>query len=565
MLAPGFEWFVAWRHLRDQGRQSRRTLTVGLVLLVLGVGAVAFVHVAPHVAPRLAARLLGIGDRFAGGELLIGRPTLLAENLKTFGFIGAIAGLVLTILGTLFANFTVFTAISIFGVFLGTGAPVIALSVMSGFEADLKSKIRATKADVVVSRDGEQPFSDWEEVEAKLRTVDGVIASMAYVESEVIIKHISNPAGMGIILRGIDAARAPQVLDLARTLKEGKVEYLLAPEQIPVTETELLPVEQLPPSEGARDGEDDGALPGKRLPPRPKKRVSIDTVRARQAKQAEERAAQQEMDRRVRTPLPGILLGDELYARTLRVFVGSDVDVACPLCGVGPTGPTPKLKPFRVAGHFYTGMYEFDSKLAYVSLQDAQKFLGMAGEVTGIEVHTRNPDRARDVADAIAAKLGPGYEVRSWEELNRGLFMALKLEKIAMFVVLTFIALVASFSIVSNLIMLVTEKGREIAILKSMGARDGAILRVFFAEGLYIGLLGLGLGLALGIGGCLLISRYGLPLDPDVYYIQKLPVVMRGMEIASVALAALGLCCLATLYPAFLASRMRPVDGLRYE
>jgi lipoprotein-releasing system permease protein len=161
--------------------------------------------------------------------------------------------------------------------------------------------------------------------------------------------------------------------------------------------------------------------------------------------------------------------------------------------------------------------------------------------------------------------LGDKYEVRSWEELNRGLFMALRLEKLAMFIVLTFIALVASFSIVSNLIMLVTEKGREVAILKSMGATDAGILRVFFAEGLYIGLVGLGLGLALGIGTCLLISRFGLPLDPDVYYIQKLPVVMRAGEIGSVAAAALGLCCLATLYPAFLASRMRPVEGLRYE
>jgi lipoprotein-releasing system permease protein len=124
---------------------------------------------------------------------------------------------------------------------------------------------------------------------------------------------------------------------------------------------------------------------------------------------------------------------------------------------------------------------------------------------------------------------------------------------------------VASFSIVSNLIMLVTEKGREVAILKSMGARDGAILRVFFAEGLYIGLLGLGFGLALGIGGCLLLGHYGLPLNPDVYYIEKLPVVMRASEIAAVSLAGLFLCCLATLYPALLASRLSPAQGLRYE
>jgi lipoprotein-releasing system permease protein len=225
----------------------------------------------------------------------------------------------------------------------------------------------------------------------------------------------------------------------------------------------------------------------------------------------------------------------------------------------------PKLKPFRVAGHFYTGMYEFDSKLAYVSLAEAQKFLGMPGEVTGIEVRTVRPDAAPEVAERLSHMLGPGYEVRSWEELNKGLFMALRLEKIAMFVVLTFIALVASFSIISNLIMLVTEKAREVAILKSMGARDGAILRVFVAEGLYIGLVGLALGLVHGIAGCLALGKWGLPLDPDVFYIQQLPVVMRGSEIAAISLAALGLCCLATLYPAFLASRMRPVEGLRYE
>jgi lipoprotein-releasing system permease protein len=210
-------------------------------------------------------------------------------------------------------------------------------------------------------------------------------------------------------------------------------------------------------------------------------------------------------------------------------------------------------------------MYEFDSKLAYVSLAEAQKFLGMQGEVTGIEIRTRTPDAAPALAERLSHLLGPGYEVRSWEELNKGLFMALRLEKLAMFVVLTFIVLVASFSIVSNLIMLVTEKAREVAILKSMGARDGAILRIFIAEGLYIGLIGLGLGLVTGISGCLMLAKWGLPLDPDVYYIQQLPVVMRVGEIAAICLAALGLSCLATLYPAFLASRMRPVEGLRYE
>jgi lipoprotein-releasing system permease protein len=539
MLAPGFEWFVAWRHLRDPERRSRKTLVVGLAALLVGGLCFLVAAVLPH--------FFGVHAR-APGEWMEVHPLVAVERFRTAGMIAIGIGLLLSLLGALFANFTVFTAVSIFGVFLGTGAPIIALSVMSGFEADLKGKIRATKADVVIERADEQPFTNWEEVDRKIAGIPEVAGSMPYIETEVIIKHATNPAGMGIILRGIDPVRAPNVLSLERTLQEGKIAYLQHPEQIPTDDAEVI--------RGLPGGEPDTASPI--FPPPP---PEGDKAKAGAPAEPKKKPAPPP----ARPIMPGILLGDELYQHTLRVFVGSDVDIACPMCGVGPLGPMPKLKPFRVAGHFYTGMYEFDSKLAYVALSDAQKFLGTPGEVTGIEIRTATPDAARAVADEIARRLGPGYEVRSWEELNRGLFTALKLEKVAMFVVLTFIALVASFSIVSNLIMLVTEKAREVAILKSMGARDGAILRVFFAEGLYIGLLGLGLGLVLGIGGCLLLSHYGLPLDPDVYYIQKLPVVMRVSEIAAVNLAALALCCLATLYPAMLASRMRPVDGLRYE
>ena len=545
MAASGFEWFVAWRHLREEpSRRSPRTMIVGLVLLAVGGGWLALARFGPaaidrllHIGPGLEMRAEGI-------------PYLDWLKGAAIGAIGL--GLLLTILGGLFASFTVFTAISIFGVFLGTGAPIIALSVMSGFEADLKSKIRATKADIVISAAEDRAFTDWKDVQEKIAPIKGVVDSMAYIESEVIVKHASNPAGMGIILRGIDATRAPRVLDLARKMSEGKVEYLITPDKIPAEDIEMMPGSATWGLDAGPGDSTSGASPRPKAGDEPAHKPSRPFASAKGA-----------------TPPapspPGILLGDELYARTLHVFVGSDVDVACPMCGVGPTGPMPRRRSFRVAGHFYTGMYEFDSKLAYVSLPEAQKFLGMQGEVTGVEVRTVDPDRARDIAEQIVARIGPGFEVRTWEELNRGLFMALRLEKIAMFVVLTFIALVASFSIVSNLIMLVTEKAKEVAILKSMGARDAAILRVFFAEGLYIGLVGLTLGLTFGITGCVLLARYGLPIDPDLYYIQKLPVVMRVSEIASVSLAALGLCCLATIYPAYVASRMRPVEGLRYE
>src|SRR5665213_1872243 len=537
MLAPGFEWFVAWRHLRDPERRSRRTLLVGLAALAVGGLCLVAAALVPHLA--------GMHAR-APSEWMETQPPVIVDRLRTAGAIAIAAGLLLSLLGALFALFTVFTAVSIFGGFLGTSAPILALSVMSGFEADLKGKIRATKADVAIGTTDDRPFTDWRAVDQKIAGIPGVVGSMAYIETEVIIKHITNPAGMGIILRGIEPDRAPRVLGLARTMREGQIAYLDHPDRIPAEAGDDLAPPDLSVKDSTKDATKDAVKDAKDIPLEGLAKGPVQPIPPPPT-------------------LPGILLGDELYQHTLRVFVGSEVDIACPLCGIGPMGPMPKLKSFRVAGHFYTGMYEFDSKLAYVALSEAQKFLNMPGEVTGVEVRTTTPEAARAVADEIARRLGPGYEVRTWEELNRGLFAALKLEKVAMFVVLTFIALVASFSIVSNLIMLVTEKAKEVAILKSMGARDGAILRVFFAEGLYIGLLGLALGLALGIGGCLLLGHYGLPLDPDVYYIQKLPVVMRVSEIAAVSLAALGLCCLATLYPAMLASRMRPVDGLRYE
>jgi lipoprotein-releasing system permease protein len=494
MTSLGFEWFVAWRHLRDPERRSRRAiaLKVGLAIVVLAIADLVYlkVHGTPMRDPH---------------GFFTARPEPIYEWLRIGGVIGLIVGGIITFLGTLLASFTVFTAISVFGVFLGTAAPILALSVMSGFEADLKGKIRGAKADVVVTIPDDRPFLEWQGVRGSILKVPGVLAATPFLEAEVMVRSGASPAG--IVLRGIDPASAAAVLDLARTTRDCNIEDLAHPE-----------------------------------------RVELDPLTPENQKDA-----------------PTIILGEELYMRTLRVFPGSLVDVVCPLCKMGPQGPMPGLKGFRVAGHFYSGMYEFDSKLAYVALGEAQAFLRMPGEVTGIDVRTADPDDAPRVAAAIQSALGSGYEAQSWEDLNKGLFMALRLEKIAMFVVLTFIALVASFSIVSTLIMMATEKAREVAILKAMGAEDGAVRRVFVAEGLYIGFIGLLVGVATGIAGCLLIKRYGLPLPTDVYYITQLPVVMRTGEIATVAGSALVLCLLATVYPAWLAARMRPVDGLRYE
>jgi len=503
-VLKGFEWLIAWRHLRDADRSTHKTLIVADVLLWLGALGLLLVALWPRFGKVHAVAL-------APGEWREARTAMWIVYVGIGAKISIGLSLIVFLLAFLLEMFTIFTAISIMGVFLGTAAPIIFLSVMSGFENDLKTKIRSTKADVVIEMREDRPFTDWQAVEAKLAGVRDVVGVMAYIETEVIMKHASNAAGMGIILRGVDPVRAPYVLGIQRMLKGGSVAYLEHPEQIP---DDLFP------------------------------------------------ELERDKGRRV---LPGVLLGEELYQHILRVFVGSEVDIACPMCGIGPTGPIPKLKPFRVAGHFYTGMYEFDAKLAYISLHDAQKFLGMQDEVTGIEIKTTTPEAAAAVAHEITGRLGPAYEVRTWEELNRALYGALKIEKLAAFIALCFILLVASFSIAANLLMMVTEKAREIAILKSMGARDGAVVRIFVAEGLYIGVVGLLIGVVYGVAACLGLAKYGLPLPVEVYYIEQMPVVMRAGEIASIGLAALALSCLATIYPALLASRIRPADGLRFD
>jgi lipoprotein-releasing system permease protein len=512
----GFEWFVAWRHLRDPERRSHLPLIVGLIIVLLSGGLV--------VASYLVNR------RYGGSSMFATLPSLLGQNLRLGGVIGLALAVLILFFGVLRSSaFNFFTALSVLGVFFGTWAPVVTLSVMSGFETDLKTKIRGAKADVVVSTADDAPFTDYAEVRRRIDGVPGVAASTPFVESEVLVR--AGSTGAGIILRGIDPESAPAVLDLGRILREGKVDDLVHPERLSGRVRFGGPFDDLDRDDAAKaakaTAEDDGGE-----------------------------------DKRV---LPAIILGEELFAHTLRVFIGSKVEVICPLCNLGPSGPIPGYGELRVAGHFYSGMYEYDLKLAYVTLAEAQRFFHMKGEVTGIDVRTRTPEDSRAVSDALQKLLGPRYEVQSWEQLNKGLFAALRLEKLAMFVVLAFIALVASFSIVSTLIMTVTQKSREVAILKSMGSTDGAIRRIFFAEGLYIGLLGLTVGVSVGVIYCKLIMRYGLPLPTDVYYINKLPVVLRSGEIGAVAGLALLLCCLATVYPAFLASRVHPVEGLRYE
>jgi lipoprotein-releasing system permease protein len=271
--------------------------------------------------------------------------------------------------------------------------------------------------------------------------------------------------------------------------------------------------------------------------------------------------------------LPGIILGVEL-AKHLSVSVNETLQVISPLGTITPMGMMPKMKRFRIKGIFYSGMYEFDNTMAYVSIESAQKFFSMGDHVTGIEIKTDNIYKVKEIGGEIRREMGLSYWTKDWMEMNRNLFSALRLEKIAMFIILILIVLVAAFNIISTLIMVVMEKNKDVAILKSMGAPPRSILKIFIIEGGVIGVVGTILGTILGLGAAFNLEMitgfvenlFGFKiLSSDVYYIDKLPSQVNPIDVVLIVVTAILISLLATLYPSWRASRLDPAEALRYE
>jgi ABC-type lipoprotein release transport system permease subunit len=262
-----------------------------------------------------------------------------------------------------------------------------------------------------------------------------------------------------------------------------------------------------------------------------------------------------------------ILIGREL-AMELSVGLGAEVQLITPVGRMTPAGRIPGMLLSKVGGVFYSGMYEYDRKNVYAPLPVVQRFLLVGDRVSGIEVKlsdVENIDAGKAAVQAAVRAAGRDGElvVEDWRDLNRNLFSAMFLEKVAMFIALLFVVLVASFGILASNLMSVMEKSKEIAILKAMGASDRGILRVFVAEGLVVGMLGAFGGIAMGLALCWALDTFGLPINENVYYIEQLPVVVDLAEVTAIGLAALVIVCLSSLYPALVASRLRPVDALR--
>ena len=272
------------------------------------------------------------------------------------------------------------------------------------------------------------------------------------------------------------------------------------------------------------------------------------------------------MDLATDTGLPTIILGKELADR-LRVVKGRKIRLISPNGPLTPMGILPKVQTCLISGIFETGMYEYDSTMGFVNLKTARGLTGMDGNgVNGLEVRVKDVDKANITAKAIKKKIGVGYSVRDWMNINQNLFAALKLEKIGIFIALDLIILVASLNIISTLVMVVMEKTRDIAILKSMGATTGSIMRIFFYQGAVIGLFGTILGVGSGLGLCALLKRYKIiELPSNVYPMSTMPVKVVPMDVTVIAISAIIITLLATLYPSWKASKIRPAEALTYE
>jgi lipoprotein-releasing system permease protein len=507
------------------------------------------------------------------------------------------------------------TALAIGGVALGVAAQATVMSVTGGFQEQFREKVLGVNAHVLVLKYSID-FREYREVMSKIEGVKHVVGVAPFVINPMMVTHGDHTA-TGVLLKGVDPELMPKVLDLPKQIVSGSLAGLRRSDAKPPERTHGSLRDELDvPSSRGRGDRDAGGDPlllamqheveeGMRMADaglaahdaetsvtpssttpssatasraivRPPASVPVGAVTPAGGYKSllpDDDVLPDSIDPDpCKSPdqvakMPGIVLGRAL-AKQLDVRLGDCVQVTSPQIGLsfGSGARTPIAKQFRLISVFEAGFDQYDSKLAYTDLYEAQAFYEYGDSVTGIEMTIDDIDRANSVAKEIAGRLNNGiYNTMTWSQLNHGLFTALLFQKWVMSGVLGAIILVAACTVIATLIMIVLEKKKEIALLKAIGAKNREILSVFLYQGAMIGALGTAVGISLGWLFCRFLVVYAFPLDPKVYFISRLPVSTDASHFLIPALFAMVVSLLATILPAVSAARLRPADGLRAE
>ena len=483
------------------------------------------------------------------------------------------------------------TAFAMFGVMIGVAALATVMSVTGGFQKQFRDKVLGVNAHVLVLKYSVD-FREYPDVMKKVAEVPGVRGVAPFIINPMMVTHGGRTA-TGVLLKGVDPEFMPKVLDLPRHIVDGNMDGL----RKPGSKAPERRVEPFDPFPAYPSGSDAGKHSGLRdlAPTHAPGTVSSDPldtgVAPTEAKPAimgdvtpdggyasklptDDEVLPESIDPDpCKSPeqvlkLPGVVVGRTL-SKQLAVNLGDCLQITSPTIGIsmGAGGARPPIaKQFRVIAVFEAGFDQYDSKLVYTDLYEAQAFYDQGDSVTGVEMTIDDIDNSGAIAKEIDRRLANGvYHTMDWRELNHGLFTALLIQQIGMSLMLALIVLVAAFTVVAVLIMVVLDKKREIALLKALGATDHAIMRIFLYQGTLIGMMGTGLGLVLGYLACRAIAAYPFPLDPKVYFISHLPVLIRPNEFLVTGAISIFICSVATIVPALYASRIRPADGLRAE
>jgi len=499
--------------------------------------------------------------------LAIGVAGLLALNLgyrSVFVVIAVAVCAVLGLLTVLVRSFSVFASIAVFGVAIGVSGLIVVQSVATGFQHEFARRVLGVYSHVNVTRG--YGISEYRRFESYLRTVPGVVGASPFVYYYMALAPYAqreDEAGFRratVLVKGIEPSTAAEVIDVAEHLERG------SGRPIPLDELESTVVLEPVP-----DRDDDRLPPAVAATPDPRgedwyEKALQQYRAASEQDEADDDAEAKAGDAHALDPseLPTVFIGTTL-ARELGLGVGDLVTLADPGAGFDNT-EAPLFQHYRVAGIFQAGFHEYDSRLIYVNIRELQRFKYRGKDIVdGVDLRLADPDLAPEVGAVLAETLDDEYTILQWQRLNESLFKSIQTQKSIITIIISLVSTVAGFNVLAALWTMVVRRSAEIAIMMSMGATETGVARIFQLAGMAVGVTGAVSGLGLGLLLCWLVALYGYTLDPEVYFIDRLPVEISLMELAAVLALTLGICFVATIPPALRAARLRPIDGLRFE